>query len=162
MHDLKIYEEPARPQENANRNRGIYSQHRHDIQRKQVRHIPPRARKECHGGRTREPARWKYHTTPPTKRFIHLSQNKTEGNATSVKATLVERYKKMLRTIWMSELTAKHKSTATNMLAVPIVSHTFASIRWNVDEINQLDRDTRKNCTANISNWCPSRDCRRN
>ncbi|GJQ81355.1 hypothetical protein Trydic_g20566 [Trypoxylus dichotomus] len=30
------------------------------------------------------------------------------------------------------------------MLAVPIVSHTFASIRWSVDEINQLDRDTRK------------------
>ncbi|GJQ72611.1 hypothetical protein Trydic_g1276 [Trypoxylus dichotomus] len=46
---------------------------------------------------------------------------------TTVKATLVERYKKTLRTIWLSELTAKHKSTATNMLAVPIVSHTFAS-----------------------------------
>ncbi|GJQ79250.1 hypothetical protein Trydic_g5494 [Trypoxylus dichotomus] len=66
---------------------------------------------------------------------------------TTVKATLVERYKKTLRTIWMSELTAKHKSTATNMLSMPIVSHTFASIRWNVDEINQLDRDTRKTLT---------------
>ncbi|GJQ73156.1 hypothetical protein Trydic_g1782 [Trypoxylus dichotomus] len=66
---------------------------------------------------------------------------------TTVKATLTERYKKTLRTIWMSQLTAKHKSTATNMLAVPIVSHTFASIRWNVDEIKQLDRDTRKTLT---------------
>ncbi|GJQ68851.1 hypothetical protein Trydic_g6051 [Trypoxylus dichotomus] len=68
---------------------------------------------------------------------------------TTIKATLVERYKKTLRIIWMSELTAKHKSTATNMLAVPIV--TFASIRWNVDEINQLDRDTRKTFTMSRS-----------
>ncbi|GJQ87425.1 hypothetical protein Trydic_g14567 [Trypoxylus dichotomus] len=55
---------------------------------------------------------------------------------TTVKARVVERYKKTLRTIWMSELTAKHKSTATN-----------TSIRWNVGEINQLDRDTRKTLT---------------
>ncbi|GJQ83567.1 hypothetical protein Trydic_g18466 [Trypoxylus dichotomus] len=80
--------------------------------------------------------------------YTYLGINQREmNNITTVKATLVGRYKKTLRTIWMSELTAKHRSTATNMLAVPIVSHTFASIRWNVDEINQLDRDTRKTLT---------------
>ncbi|GJQ79579.1 hypothetical protein Trydic_g16423 [Trypoxylus dichotomus] len=80
--------------------------------------------------------------------YTHLGIKQREvHDIMTVKATLVERYKKTLRTIWMSELRAKHKSKATNMLAVPIVSHTFASIRWNVDEINQLDRDTRKTLT---------------
>ncbi|GJQ71396.1 hypothetical protein Trydic_g11123 [Trypoxylus dichotomus] len=83
MDDLKIYGKNLHDlQKMVNVTQEyIHNKFRHDIQRKQVRHIPPRARKECHGGGKRDPAGWKYHKTPPTKQFIYLSRNKTEGNA---------------------------------------------------------------------------------
>ncbi|GJQ88010.1 hypothetical protein Trydic_g12934 [Trypoxylus dichotomus] len=125
-------EEPARPSEDAKCNTGIHSRGRSVMEGESVSLLD--------GSTIQHLQRNNSYT------YLGIEQREMY-DITTVKATLVERYKKTLRTIWMSELTAKHKSTAANMLPVPIASHTFASIRWNVDEINQLDRDTRKTLT---------------
>jgi hypothetical protein len=35
------------------------------------------------------------------------------------------------------------------MLAVPVLLYSFACVKWNVDELKQIDRDTRKILNAN-------------
>lgn len=76
-------------------------------------------------------------------KYLGVAQNVTQDTA-HVKATLRSRYKARLRQIWGSQLSAKNKVEATNVLAVPVLLYSFGVLKWNVDELKNLDRETRK------------------
>lgn len=65
-------------------------------------------------------------------------------DAQLLKTSLRNRYRRLLREIWSSELSGKNKVTATNILAIPQVLYSFGVLKWNVDELRELDRGTRK------------------
>lgn len=72
-------------------------------------------------------------------------------DVSSVKKTLRSRYKGILRKVWGSELSGKNKIRATNMLAIPVLLYTFGAIKWTVNELEELDRATRKIMNMNRS-----------
>lgn len=72
-------------------------------------------------------------------------------NASQTKESLRHRYEQLLRRIWSSELSGPNKVAATNMLAIPIITYSFGVLKWNVDELRQLDRNTRKTMHLNRS-----------
>jgi hypothetical protein len=78
-----------------------------------------------------------------TYTYLGIHQRHLHDEA-RVKSALRDKYKRLLRQIWSSELSGKNKVSATNMLAVPILLYSFGAVRWTVDEIGQLDRDSRK------------------
>ena len=48
-----------------------------------------------------------------------------------------------------SELNARKKIVAFNTLAVPVILYSYGVIDWKVDEIQHLDRMTRKQLCMN-------------
>ncbi|RYA72462.1 hypothetical protein DD595_25265, partial [Enterobacter cloacae complex sp. 4DZ3-17B2] len=62
----------------------------------------------------------------------------------AAQTTIIKKYRRILRQIWSSELTGRNKVAATNMLAVSPVLYSFGALKWNVDELRDLDRSTRK------------------
>lgn len=46
--------------------------------------------------------------------------------------------------IWVSHFNAANKCKATNTLGITVVSYTFKCIKWKVDELQAMDRQTRK------------------
>lgn len=65
----------------------------------------------------------------------------------AVKERLTAKYRQTLRRIWSSDLSGKNKVLATNTFAVPTLLYTFGCIKWNVNELQNLDRGTRKMMT---------------
>jgi hypothetical protein len=76
-------------------------------------------------------------------KFLGVLQSGVQDVRT-VKNALRSRYKARLRQIWKSCLSAKNKVIATSMLAVPLLSYSFGVLKWNVDELHEIDRETRK------------------
>lgn len=85
-----------------------------------------------------------------TYTYLGLEQRGIQ-DASKSKQALRKRYEQLLRRIWSSELSGQNKVAATNMLAVPIVTYSFGVLKWNVDELRQLDRETRKTMHLNRS-----------
>ena len=48
-----------------------------------------------------------------------------------------------------SELNARNKIAAINTLAVPVIPYSYGVIDWKLDEIQNLDRMTRKQLCMN-------------
>jgi hypothetical protein len=65
-------------------------------------------------------------------------------DAVKVKEAMLGVYADRLNNIWASSLSAKNKVQATNSLAVSVLLYSFGAIKWKVDELKQVDRDTRK------------------
>ena len=82
--------------------------------------------------------------------YLGVPQNAVH-EAAELKRTMMENYTIILKRIWNSELNGKNKCAATNSLAVPTISHTFGAIRWNREELQNLDRATRKVMTKSRS-----------
>lgn len=78
-----------------------------------------------------------------TYQYLGVAQSGIQ-DAGEVKRSLQDKYKRLTRKIWSSELTGKNKVTATNMLAVPIVSYSFGVVKWTMKELDDLDVTTRK------------------
>ena len=53
-------------------------------------------------------------------------------------------YKKRLRQILKSRLNAKYKIDAINIYAIPVISYTGGIVKWTVQEMEELNRKTRK------------------
>lgn len=85
-----------------------------------------------------------------TYAYLGLEQHGIQ-DATKTKESLRNRYRQLLRKIWSSELSGPNKVAATNMLAIPIMTYSFGVLKWNVDELRQLDRETRKTMHLNRS-----------
>jgi hypothetical protein len=61
-----------------------------------------------------------------------------------MKDRLKQEYNRQLRMILKSELNARNKITVIRALAIPILRYSFGTINWRLEEIKQIDRDTRK------------------
>ena len=60
------------------------------------------------------------------------------------KAKVTAEYKKRLKKIMKSQLYAMHKIDAINSYAIPVLSYTGGIVKWTVQEIDELNRRTRK------------------
>jgi hypothetical protein len=61
---------------------------------------------------------------------------------------LKEEYIRRLRLILSTELSAKNKMHATGSLAIPVLRYSFGIINWHQEEIQKLDRKTRRMLTV--------------
>ena len=53
-------------------------------------------------------------------------------------------YLRRLRLVLGTELSAKDKMQATGSLAVPVIRYSFGIVNWHQEELQKLDRKTRK------------------
>jgi hypothetical protein len=60
---------------------------------------------------------------------------------------LKKEYIRRLRLILCTELSAKNKMQAIGSLAIPVLRYSFGIINWHQEEIQKLDRKTRKMLT---------------
>ncbi|XP_039297358.1 uncharacterized protein LOC120354371 [Nilaparvata lugens] len=75
--------------------------------------------------------------------YLGFDQNQAQDTV-KIKMALCSEYKRRLRRLWSSELSGKNKVEATNMLAVPVLTYSFGVVKWNLNELQDLDRETRK------------------
>ena len=61
-----------------------------------------------------------------------------------MKKTIVDKYRKKLKTVLKTELNAKNIMIAINEYALPVLTYTFGIINWTEDEIKGVDVRTRK------------------
>ena len=78
-----------------------------------------------------------------TYSYLGLPQRHVQ-DVVGVKTILFKNYRRLLRNIWSSELSGKFKVEATNMFAIPPILYSFGGLKWNVDELRNFDRSTRK------------------
>lgn len=78
-----------------------------------------------------------------TYKFLGIAESRLQ-DASNVKKSLRSKYKALLRQIWSSQLSGLNKICATNMLAVPVISYSFGVLKWNINELQALDIETRK------------------
>jgi hypothetical protein len=67
----------------------------------------------------------------------------------SMKSKLKQEYIRRMRMVLRSELSSKNKIQAINSIALPVLQYSFGIIEWTENELNNLDRKTRKNFTMN-------------
>ena len=85
--------------------------------------------------------------------YKYLGQDENIGYVGPLNKTRVTaEYKKRVRKIWSSELSAYNKHIAHNVFALPVLTPTFGIICWTIQEIENLDIITRKilNRTGNF------------
>ena len=85
------------------------------------------------------------HIDDVAEKYKYLGILQSYGNHDQeVRQKAITEYKKRVRQVLKSQLTAKHKVTAINTFAVPIIRYTAGIIEWPKEEISQLDIKTRK------------------
>ena len=60
------------------------------------------------------------------------------------KGKLKKEYLRRLRLVLGTELSAKNKIHAIGSLAVPVLRYSFGIVNWHQEELQKLDRKTRK------------------
>ena len=58
-------------------------------------------------------------------------------------------YKRRIKLVLKSELNARNKIAAINTLAVPVILYSYGVIDWKLNEVQDLDRMTRKQLCIN-------------
>ena len=66
-----------------------------------------------------------------------------------MKVKIKKEYKRRIKLVLKSELNARNKIAAINTLAVPVILYSYGVIDWKLDEIQDLDRMTRKQLCMN-------------
>ena len=66
-----------------------------------------------------------------------------------IKVKIRKEYKRRIKLVLKSELNARNKIAAINTLAVPVILYSYGVIDWKLDEIQDLDRMTRKQLCVN-------------
>lgn len=61
-----------------------------------------------------------------------------------MKSKITQEYYRRVRMVLRSKLNSKNKIIAINTLAVPVPTYSFGIVNWRKDEINKMDRKTRK------------------
>lgn len=85
-----------------------------------------------------------------TYAYLGIPQSESQ-DLFELKNHLHMKYHGLLEKIWSSELSGKNKIQATNTLAIPLLLYTFGAVKWNVNELKELDRETRKMMTIHRS-----------
>ena len=60
------------------------------------------------------------------------------------KERIVTEYFRRVRTIWSSQLNSRNKTIAQNTFALPILVPTAGILDWTIEEIEGIDKKTRK------------------
>ena len=69
--------------------------------------------------------------------------------------TINQEYKRKLMLVLNSELSVRNKKAAINRMAVPVVTYIYRVISWKLDEIQGLDKITRKHAKkADVQRIC--------
>ena len=66
-----------------------------------------------------------------------------------MKAKIGKEYKRRIKLVLKSEMNARNNIAAINTLAVPVILYSYGVIDWKLDEIQDLDRMTRKQLWMN-------------
>ena len=66
-----------------------------------------------------------------------------------MKAKIRKEYKRRIKLVLKSEMNVRNKKAAINTLAVPVILYSYGVIDWKLDEIQDLDRMTRKQLCMN-------------
>ena len=66
-----------------------------------------------------------------------------------IKVKIRKEYKRRIKLVLKSELNARNKTAAINTLAVPVILYSYGITDWKLDEIQDLDRMTRKQLCMN-------------
>ena len=66
-----------------------------------------------------------------------------------MKVRIRKEYKRRIKLMLKSELNAREKIAAINTLSVPVILYIYKVIDWKLDEIQDLDRMTRKQLCMN-------------
>ena len=67
-----------------------------------------------------------------------------------MKVNIRKEYKRRIKLVLKSELNARNMIAAINTLAVPVILYSYEVIDWKLDEIQELDRITRKQLCMNL------------
>ena len=81
--------------------------------------------------------------TGDTYRYLGIDENITYDGPMN-KARITKEYLSRVKKIWSSELSDYNKVVTHNSFATPIIKPTVGIIDWTIDEIEQLDINTRK------------------
>lgn len=73
------------------------------------------------------------------------------NNLQKIKDRLKTTYYNKINKIWVSHLNTANKCKATNALGISVVSYTFGWIKWKVNELQAMNRQTRKIMTKHRS-----------
>ena len=81
----------------------------------------------------------------------YLGMKEAEGvQHHKIKVKIRKEYKRRTKLVLKSELNARNKIAAINTLAVPVILYSYGVIDWKLDEIQDLDRMTRKPMCMNL------------
>ena len=82
--------------------------------------------------------------------YMYLGMEEGEGvKHHKIKVKIRKEYKRRIKLVFKSELNARNKISAINTLAVPVIFYSYGVIDWKLDEIQDLDRMTRKQLCMN-------------
>ena len=76
-------------------------------------------------------------------RYLGVDEN-IEYNGTINKERILKEYYRRVKVIWGSELNSRNKVIAHNSFAVPILIPTIGILEWNIKEMEDIDKRTRK------------------
>ena len=82
--------------------------------------------------------------------YKYLGMEEGEGvQHHKMKVKITKEFKSRIKLVLNSELNARNKIAATNTLAVPVILYSYGVNDWKLDEIQDLDRMTRKQLCMN-------------
>ena len=82
--------------------------------------------------------------------YKYLGMEEGEGvQHHKMKVKIRKEYMRRIKLVLKSELNARNKIAAINTLAVPVILYSYGVIDWKLDEIQDLDRMTRKQLCMN-------------
>ena len=82
--------------------------------------------------------------------YKYLGMEEGEGvQYHQVKVKIKKEYKQWIKLVLNSELNARNRIVAINTLAVPVVLYSYGIIDWKLNEIQDLDKMTRKQLCMN-------------
>jgi hypothetical protein len=128
-------------------------------------------RPTCYKTRTCDQNKWNLpngHIDDIQEHYKYLGVLQSYGNHNEeVRTKAIREYKKRIRQVLKSDLTARNKTIAINTYATPVIRYTAGVIEWPKEEITKLDIDTRKLFTmygalhpkSNVSRlYCPRKE----
>ena len=84
------------------------------------------------------------------KTYMYLGMEEGEGvKHHKMKVKNRKEYKRRIKLVVKSELNARNKIAAINTLVVPLILYSYGVIDWKLDEMQNLDRMTRKQLCMN-------------
>ena len=82
--------------------------------------------------------------------YKYLGMEEGEGvQHQKMKVKIGKEYKRKIKLVLKSELNIRNKIAAINTLAVPLILYSYGVTDWKLDEIQGLDRMTRKQLCLN-------------